>query len=501
LSINKNPIGQILRGSGWSVLLRSGIRGIGLVSTVIMARLLAPEDFALITMAMLPIAFLTFVTDIGTGNYLIRVEKADREICDSAWTMRIIQGTGIAAAIMILAPWVADYFRDDRLLILLYWLSAVPLLKGFESVGTSLLLREGKFGREFQYRIVARLLSFVATMILAFQLRSYWAIAYGLIIGTLIEVILSFFWHPYRPRFSLSNCRRMFSFSLVLMARSLGLFCYDRCDIVILGRLVSAHFLGLYQVSIDLVAHISDEMSGAVSRGTYPAFAQRARSGEPIGPVLCQSLATVMLVCMPLGFGLSATAADFVDVVLGAKWADAAPLVAWLALFGPVKAANGLMSGGCLIAIHREGASARLAWLRFAIRAPAVVAALLLWDIHVVAIAVLVSECVSLAATSVLIPKIAGVPLGSLVSCSWRSVFASVAMALSIQFVLAPNLVGLPSSVRLLAQVALGAFLYLGVLTIVSQLWRSKDVCEYDILRAVATKAASLLVRPRGGSL
>lgn len=74
----------------------------------------------------LPIAFLTFVTDIGTGTYLIRVEKADREICDSAWTMRIIQGTGIAAAIMILTPWVADYFRDDRLLILLYWLSAVP---------------------------------------------------------------------------------------------------------------------------------------------------------------------------------------------------------------------------------------------------------------------------------------------------------------------------------------------------------------------------------------
>lgn len=126
LSVNKNPIGQILRGSGWSVLLRGGIRGIGLVSTVIMARLLAPEDFALITMAMLPIAFLTFVTDIGTGTYLIRVEKADREICDSAWTMRIIQGTGIAAAIMILAPWMADYFRDDRLLILLYWLSAVP---------------------------------------------------------------------------------------------------------------------------------------------------------------------------------------------------------------------------------------------------------------------------------------------------------------------------------------------------------------------------------------
>ena len=469
-----------------------------MVSTVIMARLLAPEDFALITMAMLPIAFLTFVTDIGTGTYLIRVEIADRQTCDSAWTMRIMQGVAVAAAVASTAPWVAEYFRDDRLLALLYWLSAVPLLKGFESVGTSLLLREGRFGREFQFRIVARILSFIATMVLAFQLRSYWAIAYGLVIGTAMEVVLSFFWHPYRPRLSLSRCGRMFSFSIILMVRSLGLFCYDRCDVVILGRLVSAHFLGLYQVSIDLVAHISDEMSGAISRGAYPAFTQKARSGEPIGPVLCQSLATVMLVCMPLGFGLSVSAADFVDVVLGAKWADGAPLLAWLALFGPAKAANTLLTGGCLIAIQREGASAWFAWLRFAIRAPAVVAALLLWDIHAVAIAVLASECISLAAALLLVPKIVGVPFGSLLGCSWRSVLASAAMALSILFVLAPVLSDFPSGVRLLAHVAFGASVYLGVLAVLSRFWRSAEVSEYDILHAIVTKASSLFSRRLG---
>ena len=501
MTTDRNPLGQVLRGSAWSVLLRGGVRGIGLISTVILARLLVPEDFALVTMAMLPIAFLTFLTDVGIGAYLIRVEQVDKATCDSAWTMRLIQGALVSLAVLGLASFVADYFRDARLLNLLQWLSLVPLLKGLESVGTSLLLREGWFGREFQYRILVRILTFFVTIALAFELRNYWAIAYGLIVGAVIEASLSFFWHPYRPRFSLAKWNTIIAFSMILMLRSCGVFGYERCDIVFLGRALSAHFVGLYQVAIDLVTHISDELAGAIGRGSYPTFTRLSRQGDPVGPLLCQSLATVMLVCMPLGLGLSVAAADFVDVILGEKWAESADLLRWLALFGSVKAANTLLSGGFLIAIHRERMAAALAWMRFAIRAPAVLVALLLWDITAVAIAVLVSECVGLAIALCFVPKAAGVRLTSLAASSWRSCLAAILMASAIAFFLTPNMAELPSAIRLLAQVGFGALVYLALLIAFTKLWRSESLSEYDILQAIAQKAARTIRRTESRAL
>jgi PST family polysaccharide transporter len=196
------------------VLFRLFDRSLGIVSTMILARLLIPADFGLVAMAMSVIAIVELAT---TFNFeLALIQKADpvREHFDTAWTLNILIALGGALLTAALAYPAASFYGDPRLVSVMLAIGAAWLVSGFENTGIANFRRQMDFWAEFRWMASKRVASFIVTMIAALAFRSYWALVVGMVTGRDTGVVMSYAMHPFRPRFALSRARAVLVFRL-----------------------------------------------------------------------------------------------------------------------------------------------------------------------------------------------------------------------------------------------------------------------------------------------
>lgn len=372
MSSDVNSLAHILRGSAWSVLLRWGIRGIGLLNTIILARLLTPEDFGLVAMAMVVVAFLETVADLGIGVFLIRERNLTRAHSDTGWTLQVLQGLCIAAVVVATSPLLTLYFSEPRLLEALWVVAMAPAIRGFRNVGVELFLRNGNFRSDFRFRMLTRVCGAVVTVAICLWFRSYWGILIGFVSTAAFEVIASYIVHGHRSRFSVEKWREMFGFSMHVVNRSLSNFVNSKADFVILAKFADVATMGLYSVASGLVLIIGREIAGGVARGAYPAYSRLGEDPHQLSAIFLQSLMSALFICVPTCLGLAVVSYEFIAIIFGSKWLSAAPLLPWLALSGLLEAIALLMTGSILIASGHERLSAYAGWCQVAIRLPIV---------------------------------------------------------------------------------------------------------------------------------
>ena len=125
---------RMAKGAAWTILMRLSIRSIGLVSTVILARLLVPEDFGLIALATLVLGLLEVVAEFGFNLALIQNQTAGRDHYDTAWTLSVLRGVAVALALLALAQPAAAFFGEPRLATVLYVLAFAPAIEGVANI-------------------------------------------------------------------------------------------------------------------------------------------------------------------------------------------------------------------------------------------------------------------------------------------------------------------------------------------------------------------------------
>src|SRR5687768_2663069 len=124
---------SMAEGAGWSVALRLADRVIGLVSLSILARLLLPEDFGLVALAVSFIALVEMFGQFGVELALIRNQHAGREQYDGAWSINIMTAAGVSLALVLLASSAANFFQEPRLEAIVYWLALAHVIRSLEN--------------------------------------------------------------------------------------------------------------------------------------------------------------------------------------------------------------------------------------------------------------------------------------------------------------------------------------------------------------------------------
>src|SRR6185503_346011 len=150
-------------GSSWMVAMRWAVRGIGLISTMILARLLTPQDFGLVAKAMLVIGMLEIMAETGQRLAIIRHSQPTRGHYDTAWTIGLIVNGTLALAMFAAAPLAELVFHEPGAVPVVRILALRTLLNGLENIGTIDFRRNMQFGKDFQYNIITKLLSFAVT--------------------------------------------------------------------------------------------------------------------------------------------------------------------------------------------------------------------------------------------------------------------------------------------------------------------------------------------------
>lgn len=328
----------MVRGAIWMVLFKFIDRGLGLISTMILARLLVPEDFGLIAMAMSLVAILEVFGAFGFDMALITNPAAERRHYDTAWTFNVLFGLVCGLALLALALPAAGFFHETRLVPIVVVLAAASLVQGFENIGVVAFRKELRFDKEFRFLLGKRFAGLAVSIPLALVWQSYWALVAGILAGRITNVLLSYYVHPYRPRWSLAARGELLHFSKWLLLNNLLVFGRERSGDFAIGRLAGPRSLGLYSVGYELSYLPATELVAPINRAVFPAYAQMAAQLDLLKEHFLRVLGVIAVMVLPAGAGIALTAHLFVPLLLGPKWLDAVLIIQILALSGTLGA-------------------------------------------------------------------------------------------------------------------------------------------------------------------
>ena len=315
-----------------TVAMRWTDRSIAFVSTLILARLLVPEDFGVIVMASLVIGLADVFFELGVNVALIQNRTPSQEHYDTAWTLRIIQTTLAAIVVVIAAPLAATYFNDPRVTLVVRVLAVSLMLSGFENIAVVTFQKEMQFGKEFQFLFCKRIVGFIVTIVAAWVIRSYWALVIGALAGRTFGVALSFAMHPMRPRLSLKKFRDIFAVSQWMLVRSIGGYLQLKLHYAIVGARESASVLGAYSLASEISALPTSELLAPINRVLFPAFVRVKHDLVELKRVVLLAQGVQTMIAMPAAIGLILVSSEAVLLLLGEKWMSAVPFVKVFAL-------------------------------------------------------------------------------------------------------------------------------------------------------------------------
>ena len=359
------PGAHFFRGSLWILALRWTVRLTGLLSTVVLARVLTPADFGIVAIAMIVVNMLDMLRQTGQVLALIRHTNPTREHYDTAWTISVAIGSSVGIAIFSIAPLTAIYFHDPRSILVMQVLALRAVIGGFENIATLNFRRDLRFDKYYLFNVLPKFFSFVLTLALAFVLRNYWALVAGILSGQLASNVLGYAMQPYRPRFSLAKLSEIWSFSIWSFLGNIGYYLNGQIDQIAVGGIASSATLGRYAVADDLASSPINEVNGPLIAALFPVMAQMQHSRDGSRELYLRALGWSAVICCSTSVGIALVAHDLVLVVLGQKWVSAIPLMPWLALGAGVL---GLSSGafGTLDAFGLPHIGARIQWMRLA---------------------------------------------------------------------------------------------------------------------------------------
>lgn len=423
--------GHIARGAAWMVAMRWLMRAVGLINTVVLARLLSPDDFGVLAMSAVVVELLMMLGDTSVDIALIRDQQASREIYDSAWTVQAICGLVVAVFVVIAAHPLALYYHDARVELAVYILALRPAILGFENVGVAEFRKALDFAKEFRYWMFRRLSLLVFSLILAVTLRSYLALAIAAPISAVIAVIYSFVMSTYRPRLHFSHAALVWGASRWMILQNLAQTALDRSDEFIIGGVAPSAVVGNYYMASQVAPMPTRELAWPVERALMPAYAKIADQPDELRRTVLGVMATMALICFPAGIGILVTAKDFVATVFGPTWLSSVPFFQWLAIFG-IFAGLGRPFMPLFYALGRERLYAALCVTQVAITIPVVIYAAYRLDLVSVAAGRTLVAGAFFAVFCAAAVRVTGLRIIDFAAALWRPLTASVLMAYSV---------------------------------------------------------------------
>lgn len=426
---------KIAKGAIWMILVKVIERSLGLISTLILARILVPQDFGLIALAMSVLGILEILGSFGFDIALIQNQQAPRSHYDTAWSLTLVYGVISAILIIVLAVPATHFFREPRLELILYALAGVAILQGFENIGVVAFQKELDFRKEFNFRVIKKIIGFSITVTLAIVLRNYWALVIGALVSRMVGVALSYKLHSYRPRLSFVAIGDLWRFSGWMLVNNIVVFAAVKGYDIIVGRIAGASVLGAYTIAYEISNLPTTELVHPISRALFPGFARFADDRRQLRSALIMSMSLVAMIAIPLGSGIAILSEPMVRLMLGEKWLDTIPVIEVLAIYGVMRTAHA-GTGAAYLAIGVPRVIAIINLPHIVVGWPMMAIALTNFGLVAASYAVLCSSALGLILNFVFARKYLTLTLKDVVGCFWRPITAVLVMVLFEVFLL-----------------------------------------------------------------
>lgn len=327
--------GQVIHGGIWLVGGDICAKGLNFLKIIILARLLSPDDFGRVAVAVAVLSGLDNCTQPGLRNALIQTKADISRYLDAVWTFQVLRGMGLALIIASGAPLVAKFFGNPDVVPILRVLTIITISRGLTNPATVLLRKNLQLRREVIWRLVATTAGVIAAIVWGIWYRNAWALVISFLVMQLTETGLSYWIIPYRPRGSLDLRRvgSLMKWGKWYFWLQLASYVTLVIDLLAVGKILGVGQAGLYQVALQIAKEPIAQLGSHVHGVMFPAFAKLHKK-EDLHRGVIQSLTVVSAIVIPLGGGIAVIGGLLVEPVLGEAWAPIAPLVSILVWAG-----------------------------------------------------------------------------------------------------------------------------------------------------------------------
>jgi lipopolysaccharide exporter len=245
-------------------------RFIGIISTLILARLLIPEDFGIVAIVLLSINFFDAISVAGTEQYIIQKNMVSSQDLNTAWSLDILLKTIMVLMLILLAVFIAEFYEKPQLTLPIQIMSVTLLIRASINPEIYLLKKTNQYRTIFNLSVVQKFLMATTTITMALYFQSFWALVIGHVVNVVVLCVGSYVICKFRPKFTLINFKDQFYFSKWSLLKSIFGYVGSQIDTILVGKIHDIASLGAYH---NMKYLSSMPYTQLIEPGTTPLFA------------------------------------------------------------------------------------------------------------------------------------------------------------------------------------------------------------------------------------
>lgn len=439
---------------------RGGTQGIQFIVTIVLARILLPEEFGLIVLVTIFIGIAGVFVQSGFNTALIQKKNVDEVDFSSVFYLSLVASGLLYIFLFYTAPLVANFFEEPELEPVLRVLSFTLFFGAVNSIQIAVVARKMQFKKLFFSSVGAIIISGTVGLVMAYTGFGVWALVGQQLTNQLMVMVILWFTVKWRPKlvFSLERIKKLFSFGWKLLVSGLIDILYTNSQSLLIGKMFSPEILGFYNRGEQFPNLIVSNIDGSIQTVMLPTLSSHQEDRQRVKEIVRRSIVTSSFIVFPMMIGMAVIAEPLVKILLTEKWLPAIPFLqifcASYALW-PIHTAN-------LQAINALGRSDIFLKLEIAkkIFGLIILAISMPFGVYAMAIGVLI--------TGIIATFINTYPNLKLIDYSfkeqWKDILPSLLLSLLMGFVVySIQWIGIAPALTLILQVFVGVVVYIGL--------------------------------------
>jgi len=356
---------KILSATKWAAFTEIAVKLISPITSMILARILAPEAFGVVATVTMIVSFADMFTDAGFQKYLVQHEfKHEEEKFKNAnvafWT-----NFGVSVflwfIIVLFRETIAISVGSQGLGNVVAIASVQLLLTPFSSIQMALYRRDFDFKTLFLVRMVSVVIPFTVTLPLAFGGLSYWALIIGTIAAQLSNAIILTIKSKWKPKifYSVEILKEMLSFSVWALIEAISIWLTTWVDTFIIGNALNQYYLGLYKTSTSMVNSLMAIITGSTTPVLFSTLSRLQDDEVSFNNVFLKFQRLISVIVFPLGVGVYLYSDLATKILLGSQWSEASDVIGIWALTSSLM----IVFGNCCSELYRAKGKPKLSFI------------------------------------------------------------------------------------------------------------------------------------------
>lgn len=320
---------KVLSGLVWKFGERIGAQAVSFIVSMVLARLLLPEDYGVVTMITIFIEIANVFVVSGFGQSLIQKKDADNLDFSSVFYFSVTMSWALYLIVFLAAPAAARFYKEPLLTPMLRVMALKLPLAGVNSVQQAYVQKHMIFKRFFYSTLIGTVVSAVVGIVMAYQGFGAWALVAQYLTNSTMDTVILWITVKWRPdfRFSLRRMKSMFSFGWKMLVTELINTTYKQIRGLVIGKLYSKQDLAYYNQGQKLPNVIVTNLNSSIGSVLFPAMTTKQDDKPGLKKMVRLSIQVGSYIMWPLMIGLCVLAKPVIILIFSERWLFCVPFM------------------------------------------------------------------------------------------------------------------------------------------------------------------------------